>query len=55
MSRTDESVELDWATAERPAARAAQRTLAEELTTLVHGEEECRRVVEAHGGHVKIT
>ncbi|HWB35072.1 MAG TPA: tyrosine--tRNA ligase, partial [Rugosimonospora sp.] len=29
-------------TAERPAARAAQRALAEELTTLLHGERETR-------------
>ena len=43
----DEIVELEKATAERPAARAAQRALAEELTTLVHGEEECRQVVAA--------
>jgi tyrosyl-tRNA synthetase len=28
---------------ERPAARAGQRALAEEITTLVHGAEECRR------------
>jgi tyrosyl-tRNA synthetase len=32
---------------ERPAARAGQRALAEELTTLVHGAEECRRAVAA--------
>jgi tyrosyl-tRNA synthetase len=32
---------------ERPAARTGQRALAEELTTLVHGAEECRRVVAA--------
>jgi tyrosyl-tRNA synthetase len=43
----DEIEELEKATAERPAARAAQRALAEELTTLVHGEEECRQVVAA--------
>jgi tyrosyl-tRNA synthetase len=43
----DELVELEKATAERPAARAAQRALAEELTTLVHGEAECARVVAA--------
>jgi len=43
----DELVALEKATAERPAARAAQRALAEELTTLVHGEEECRQVVAA--------
>jgi tyrosyl-tRNA synthetase len=30
---------------ERPAARAGQRALAEELTTLVHGEEETRRAI----------
>ncbi|HWC78960.1 MAG TPA: tyrosine--tRNA ligase [Pseudonocardiaceae bacterium] len=32
-------------TAERPAARAAQRALAEQVTTLVHGEAETRKVV----------
>jgi tyrosyl-tRNA synthetase len=39
--------ELERETAERPAARAAQRALADEVTTLVHGAEECRRVVAA--------
>jgi tyrosyl-tRNA synthetase len=39
--------ELEKATAERPAARLAQRALAEELTTLVHGEEEARQAVAA--------
>ncbi len=39
--------ELEKATAERPAARLAQRALAEELTTLVHGAQECRQVVTA--------
>lgn len=34
-------------TAERPAARAAHRALAEELTTLVHGAEECAKVIAA--------
>jgi tyrosyl-tRNA synthetase len=34
----DELAELEKATAERPHERAAQRRLAEELTTLVHGE-----------------
>jgi tyrosyl-tRNA synthetase len=34
----DELAELDEATAERPHERAAQRRLARELTTLVHGE-----------------
>jgi tyrosyl-tRNA synthetase len=43
----DEIAELEKATAERPAARAGQRALAEELTTLVHGEQECRQVVAA--------
>ncbi|SDZ47273.1 tyrosyl-tRNA synthetase [Micromonospora pattaloongensis] len=43
----DELTELETATAERPAARLAQRALAEELTTLVHGEEETRQVVAA--------
>ena len=36
--------ELDRATAERPQARAAQRRLAQELTTLVHGAAETERV-----------
>jgi tyrosyl-tRNA synthetase len=43
----EEIAELEKQTAERPAARAAQRALAEELTTLVHGEEECRQAVAA--------
>ncbi len=43
----DEMAELEKATAERPAARAAQRALAEGLTNLVHGEGECRQVVAA--------
>ncbi|MEV1290583.1 tyrosine--tRNA ligase [Micromonospora sp. NPDC049679] len=43
----EEIVELEKATAERPAARLAQRALAEELTTLVHGEEETRQVIAA--------
>ncbi|GAA1120993.1 tyrosine--tRNA ligase [Nocardiopsis composta] len=46
--RTREEIdELARLTEERPAARAAQRALAEELTTLVHGEEECRKVIDA--------
>ena len=45
-SRT-ELEELDAATAERPQARAAQRALAEELTTLVHGAEQCAAVISA--------
>ena len=36
---------LDRETMEHPAARAAQRALAEEVTTLVHGAEECRRAI----------
>jgi tyrosyl-tRNA synthetase len=36
--------ELELEIAERPAARRAQRLLAEELTTLVHGAAELRRV-----------
>jgi tyrosyl-tRNA synthetase len=39
--------ELERETAERPAARTAQRVLAEDLTTLVHGAEEYARVVAA--------
>jgi tyrosyl-tRNA synthetase len=46
--RTREEIEeLEKATSDRPAARAAQRALAEELTTLVHGEEETSRVTAA--------
>lgn len=40
-----ETEELERLTVERPAARAAQRALAEELTTLVHGPDECAKVV----------
>ncbi len=40
----DEIEELERETAARPAARGAQRLLAEELTTLVHGEAELERV-----------
>jgi tyrosyl-tRNA synthetase len=43
----DEMAALQQATSERPQTREAQRALAEELTTLVHGEEETRRVQEA--------
>jgi len=39
--------ELERETAERPAARTAQRALAAEITTLAHGAEECARVVAA--------
>jgi tyrosyl-tRNA synthetase len=40
-----EALELE--TVERPAARAAQRALADEMTTLVHGADELARVVAA--------
>jgi tyrosyl-tRNA synthetase len=43
----DEIAALDVATTERPHAREAQRVLAEDVTTLVHGAEETRRVQEA--------
>ncbi len=43
----EEIEELEKATAERPAARVAQRALAEELTALVHGEREAREAVAA--------
>jgi tyrosyl-tRNA synthetase len=39
--------ELEGITAARPAAREAQRFLAEELTTLLHGERECAQAVAA--------
>ncbi|MDE3724341.1 tyrosine--tRNA ligase [Nocardiopsis sp. N85] len=39
--------DLERQTEERPQARAAQRALAEELTTLVHGADECRKVIDA--------
>ena len=40
-------------TAERPAARAAQRALAEELTTLVHGEAESAQADRRQPGAVR--
>ncbi|MFD7896159.1 tyrosine--tRNA ligase [Streptomyces sp. NPDC059743] len=43
----EELEELERSTEERPQARAAQRALAEELTTLVHGAEQCTAVVAA--------
>ncbi|MGX2997990.1 tyrosine--tRNA ligase [Streptomyces sp. JNUCC 64] len=43
----EEIEELERATEERPQARAAQRALAEELTTLVHGAEQCAAVTAA--------
>jgi tyrosyl-tRNA synthetase len=46
--RSREEIEdLVRQSAERPAARIGQRALAEEVTTLVHGEEETRRVIAA--------
>ncbi|MEU9044060.1 MULTISPECIES: tyrosine--tRNA ligase [unclassified Kitasatospora] len=43
----EEIGELERETTERPAARLAQRALAEELTTLVHGAEQYERAVAA--------
>jgi tyrosyl-tRNA synthetase len=43
----EEIEELDRVTAERPAARTAARRLAEEITTLVHGETETKAVIAA--------
>ncbi|HIV59158.1 MAG TPA: tyrosine--tRNA ligase [Candidatus Stackebrandtia faecavium] len=43
----DEILELEKATSERPAARQAQKALAEELTTLLHGKAECEQVIAA--------
>ncbi|URN15625.1 MULTISPECIES: tyrosine--tRNA ligase [Streptomyces] len=43
----EELEELERVTEERPQARTAQRALAEELTTLVHGAEQCAAVVAA--------
>jgi tyrosyl-tRNA synthetase len=40
----DEIEELERATAERPQERRAQQALAEELTGMLHGKEEARRV-----------
>ncbi|GIH23028.1 tyrosine--tRNA ligase [Acrocarpospora phusangensis] len=46
--RTREEIEdLEKAVADRPFAREAQRTLAEDLTTMVHGADELARVVAA--------
>jgi tyrosyl-tRNA synthetase len=39
--------ELDRESRDRPAARTAQRVLAEDVTTLVHGQAECSNVVAA--------
>jgi tyrosyl-tRNA synthetase len=43
----DEIEALERESTERPAARIGQRALAEELTTLVHGADECRRAMAA--------
>jgi tyrosyl-tRNA synthetase len=43
----EEITALAKETDERPAARSAQRRLAEEVTRLVHGETETRQVIEA--------
>jgi tyrosyl-tRNA synthetase len=47
FSSREEIEALIRESAERPAARAGQRALAEEVTTLVHGAEETRRVIAA--------
>ena len=43
----EEIEELEKATVDRPQARLAQRALAEEITALVHGEEEARQAIMA--------
>lgn len=43
----EEIEELERTTAERPQQRAGQRRLAEELTTLVHGQEQTHQVIAA--------
>jgi tyrosyl-tRNA synthetase len=43
----EEIDELDRESRDRPAARTAQRVLAEEVTALVHGQAECSKVVAA--------
>jgi tyrosyl-tRNA synthetase len=43
----EEIGDLERQTAERPSARAGQRALAEDVTTLVHGADACRRVIAA--------
>jgi tyrosyl-tRNA synthetase len=43
----EEITELATSTAEQPSLRAAQRRLAEEFTTLVHGERETQQVIAA--------
>lgn len=43
----DEIAQMEKAVVDRPAAREAQRTLAEDVTTLVHGPGELERVIAA--------
>ncbi|GIH21243.1 tyrosine--tRNA ligase [Rugosimonospora africana] len=43
----EEITALEKETVERPSARAGQRRLAEEVTTLVHGEQETRQAIGA--------
>jgi len=43
----EQIAELEQQTRDAPAARAAQRLLAEDMTTLVHGADECARVIAA--------
>jgi tyrosyl-tRNA synthetase len=43
----EEIAELERQTRDAPAARAAQRRLAEDMTTLVHGADECARAITA--------
>jgi tyrosyl-tRNA synthetase len=43
----NEIEELERDLQERPAARAAQRVLADDVTSLVHGADECARVIAA--------
>ena len=43
----EELLELERETQEKPFARAAQKALAEELTTLLHGKDETQQVINA--------
>jgi tyrosyl-tRNA synthetase len=43
----EETEDLERQTLESPAARIGQRVLAEDVTTLVHGADECARVIAA--------
>jgi tyrosyl-tRNA synthetase len=43
----EEIADLERQTSDAPAARAAQRLLAEDMTALVHGADECARVIAA--------